>query len=89
MSRKLFRTVILGTLILGIGKLVRFRAHKMEDRAWAMAGGPQGSHRVKHHSRWAKHRQKPSRFRTCKGPSEDKSEKVEPDAATGAVEVES
>jgi hypothetical protein len=78
MSQKLFRTVALAALIVGIGKFFRFRA-------WKMAGGPQGKHWYKPHGPMS-HRPMPPWFRHWEKPFE-KAEKAGPDAETGAAEA--
>ena len=76
MSHKLFRTLGLAALVVGIGKLLRVRA-------WKMAGGPKGGH-------WAKHWHRTDGpkhpwFSHCEKWSEENA-KTEPDAETGAAE---
>ena len=80
MSHKLFRTLGLAALIVGVGKMFRFHA-------WKRAGGPEGKPRFKgrhgpdgHHHPWSAHHKKWHEERT--GPAE---EDVDAAAAEAAV----
>lgn len=82
----LFLTIgLLLLLLIMIGKFFRFWAWKMAGGPWMMAGSPE----VK---RWARHWHRPHGPMPpwCWGweePSEEKAEKAEPDAETGAAQA--
>jgi len=85
-SSGLFVTVgLLFLLLIVMGKFFRFWAWKMVGGPWMMARGPKAA-------RWARHWHRPHGPMPpwCWGweePSEEKAEKAEPDAETGAAEA--
>jgi hypothetical protein len=91
--RGLFLTIgLLLLLLIVIGKFFRFWAWKTVGGPWMMAGGPWKMASALKGERWARHWHRPHGPVSpwCWGweePSEEKAEKAEPDAETGAAEA--
>jgi hypothetical protein len=92
-SSGLFVTVgLLLLLLIVMGKFFRFWAWKMVGGPWMMAGGPWMMTRGPKAARWARHWHRPHGpmppwWWGWEEPSEEKAERAEPDAETGAAEA--